>query len=113
MLEEGKINTDEAEELLDSIEKKVETGKPPTKIQGKKLKIRVESEDGEKVNINIPLSLGKFLMRFIPPQQVGRLAGAGVDLEAILGHIDELENMDEDIVNVESEDGEKVRIYIE
>jgi hypothetical protein len=111
MLEEGKINAKEAEELLESIEsKKEKTLKPKTR--GKKLKIQVDSEDGDKVNISIPLSLARIMSSFIPKSQGNSLKEKGIDIETILNHIDELEDIDEDIVNIEAE-GEKVRIYIE
>ncbi len=112
MLEEGKINAQQAEELLNSIEKKVGGKRNTLKAKGKKLRVRVESEDGEKVNISIPLSLAKLATRFISKAQHESLESAGVDLTTIVEHIEELENMEEDIVNVES-DEEKVRVYIE
>ncbi|MCD5383442.1 hypothetical protein LR066_01600 [candidate division WOR-3 bacterium] len=112
MLEEGKINTGQAEELLYSIEKKVEDTKVVKAVSGKKLRIKVESEEGENVNVCIPLSLAKIATHFIPKEKHKSLESSGVDIEAIIQHIDELGDIEEDIVNVES-DGEKVRIYIE
>ncbi|MDD5529730.1 MAG: hypothetical protein PHX21_06830 [bacterium] len=118
MLENGKINAEEAEKLLQSIDKKMETQDKPKKIiltkgSGKKLKVRVESEGGkENVNISIPLSLAKLVAGFIPKEQQRTMEAQGIDLNTILGHIDELEAMGEDLVNVDS-DNEKVRIYIE
>ncbi|MFA5033552.1 MAG: hypothetical protein WC614_11105 [bacterium] len=119
MLENGKINADEADKLLQSIDKKIKTVDMPrkpifTKGSGKKLKIRLESnEDGsKKVNISIPLSLAKLVSGFIPKEQQRTMEAQGIDLNTILGHIDELEATGEDLVNVES-DNEKIRIYIE
>lgn len=117
MLEDGKINAEEAEKLLQSIDKKVKVGKECCAIipgKGKKLKIRVESKEGgnEKVNVSIPLSLAKLVANFIPKEQQKSMEESGVDLNTILGHIEELEATGEDIVNVDSEN-EKVRIYIE
>lgn len=117
MLEQGKLSAEEAEELLQSIDKKVEPEKSPgsPRIKGKKLKIKVESkgEDGDNVNISVPLSLAKLMARFVPKEQQKSIESAGVDLGAALEHIEELETMEEDIVNIESQDGDKVRIYIE
>ncbi|MDD2890093.1 MAG: hypothetical protein PHE49_05570 [bacterium] len=119
MLEGGKINAEEAEKLLQSIDKKMETPDKPKKIiltkgSGKKLKIRVESNESgkENVNISIPLSLAKLVAGFIPKEQQRTMEAQGIDLNTILGHIEELESTGEDIVNVDS-DNEKVRIYIE
>ena len=121
MLEAGKINADEADKLLQSIDKQIKPMDMPqsrkpifTKGSSKKLKIRVESNEGgsEKVNVSIPLSLAKLVSGFIPKEQQRTMEAQGIDLNTILGHIDELEAMGEDLVNVES-DNEKIRIYIE
>lgn len=117
MLEEGKINAEEAEKLLQSIEKKVPAVKGCCTVstgKGKKLKIRVEPKEGgkEKVNVSIPLSLAKLVTNFIPKEQQKEMEASGVDLDTILAHVEELEATGEDIVNVDSEN-EKVRIYIE
>lgn len=117
MLEEGKINAEEAEKLLESIEKKVPAVKGCCSVstgKGKKLKIRVEPKEGrgERVNVSIPLSLAKLVSNFIPREQMKKMEESGVDMDTILSHIDELEATGEDIVNVDSEN-EKVRIYIE
>ena len=112
MLEEGKINAQQAEELLDSIEKKIGNENKPSKVIGKKLRVKVVSEDGEKVNICIPLSLAKLATGFVSKSHRASIESAGVDLSAIIEHIDELQDMGEDILNVES-DNESVKVYIE
>ena len=113
MLEEGKINAEEAEKLLQSIDKKIKTGKECCAVapgKGKKLRIRVDGD--EKVNVSIPLSLAKLAANFIPKEQQKTMEESGLDLNTILGHIEELEATGEDLVNVDSEDV-KVRVYIE
>jgi hypothetical protein len=116
MLEQGKIDAKQAEGLLESIEKKVGQEKNPAKVRakGRKLRVVVQSkeEGGENVNISIPLSLAKLVTKFIPKDKRESMESSGVDVGEILAHIDELEGMDEDIVNVDSGD-EKVRIYIQ
>lgn len=116
LLEQGKISAEEADKLLQSIDKKLRAtaSAEPSRGKGKKLKIIVESksEGGDNVNISVPLSLAKLVAGFIPKERQKTMESAGVDLGAILGHIEELESMEEDIVNVESGE-EKVRIYIE
>ena len=116
MLEQGKIDAKQADELLGSIEKKVGEEKIPAKVRtkGKKLRIVVKSkeEGGEHVNISIPLSLAKLVTNFIPKDKRESMESSGIDVGEILAHIDELEGLDEDIVNVDSGD-EKVRIFIE
>jgi hypothetical protein len=116
MLEQGKIDAKQAEGLLESIEKKVGREKSPAKVRakGRKLRVVVQSkeEGGENVNISIPLSLAKLVTKFIPKDKRESMKSSGIDVGEILGHIDELEGLDEDIVNVDSGD-EKVRIYIQ
>lgn len=113
MLEEGKIKADEAEELLESIEKKTGVAeKSKSSSKGKKLRVRVETNEGENVNINIPLSLAKLITKFIRKHYQESVEFAGIDLDEVLSHIDEQEDIKEDIVNVDA-DGQKVRIYIE
>lgn len=119
MLEEGKIKAEEAEKLLQSVDKKVKTtgeASINSNGKGKKIRIKVESNEDsdEKVNVNvsIPLSLAKLVAGFIPKEHQESMESAGVDLGMILGHIEELETQGEDIVNVDTED-KKVRIYIE
>jgi len=63
MLEEGKITSDEAFQLLSTLEQK----KTTPSIRNKFLRIRVqEGGDRTKVNVNVPIALVKIAQRFIP-----------------------------------------------
>ena len=87
MFSEGKISIEEAEELLGALEdsqfKEVTTGGKP-----RWLRIRVVEEGKETAKINIPLSLVRFGMKFVPPHTRKQMVEKGVDPEDILREIE-------------------------
>ncbi|MBN1971679.1 MAG: hypothetical protein JXR48_12965 [Candidatus Delongbacteria bacterium] len=123
MVKEGKISAEEAEKLLDAIytqkpepkkEVEVQINKSSIKDLKGKLVISVESHDGDNVNVNLPLKLASVATKFIPKNKMADIKAEGIDLVDILSNIDEVINeLDGDIVNVESKSGDLVRIYIE
>ena len=122
MLADGKISPQEADELIDAIGKKPETavvvkslkdGKGKVNLSGK-LRIEVKSASGDDVKIAVPLKLANLITTFVPKDKISKLEENGVNLNEIFSNIDGFtKNMDEDIVNVQSADGDNVRIYIE
>lgn len=79
----------------------------------KYLKVRVKSNDGDKVNINFPLSLAKLLLSF---NKNGFSKRVGVDvgddqIDQIISAVSNGES--DEIVNIESNDGDSVMIYVE
>lgn len=113
MVEEGKINTSEATELLDALEGDQEEISP--KKDAKWLKIRVRTmDDNPKVNVNIPISLVevglKLAQKFDPELEESGLDQ--IDLDEI---IEAVKNGTEGkIVDVEDEESQtKVKIYVE
>jgi hypothetical protein len=107
MVEEGKIKAEDAYKLIDAIEE-VEKSQ---KKEGKFLKIHVEEEDGEKVKISIPINLVKLIDKFIPKEAKEKIEEHGFNLNDLVSIIQE--GVSEPIVDVEGEDGEKVKIWIE
>ncbi len=110
MVEEGKLTSEKAVELIDAL-KGNEEATPITAAPRKEkmLRVRVESED-EKVNINIPLKLVK-TMEGTLDKVCSRSSMEGVDLNGILRGIEE--GVEGKIVDIETEDGEKVEIFID
>lgn len=111
LLEEKKISSTEAMELLEAL------GRPSAEGAGKRgraLRIRVYEEGSAepKVNINVPLGWAKFMAPFIEGKIKSRLADKGytVDLGKIQEAIDTQEPMK--IIDVQ-DGGDKVEIYIE
>lgn len=129
MLQSGKITVEEADKLLDALGTREQATEivPLKDSRGrkpKKLKVVVDTDNNgdqksAKVNISIPFSLirtiGPIAIKNMPKEAKQKLDESGVDIEQILADIDSIaENgLDEDIVNVDTAEGEKVRIYFE
>ncbi len=136
MVAEGKITVDDGERLLKAIteskkesdeekrnqivttivkkEKMNSNSTSSKKLKGK-LIIQVDSSEGDNVKINLPLKLANFAMNMIPKEKRVMINNEGVDLDEILGNIGDLvDEVDgEDIINIQSSNGDNVRIYIE
>jgi SHOCT-like domain len=133
MLAEGKITADEAERLIDAIERE-QPESPPTaaarpKPRPKYLRLVVNWEDDSagdgpgRVNVRVPLQLlraGVRLTSLIPPQALTRLnaelnrSGVPIDLTQLKPqHIEELiEQLDELTVDVDDAES-KVQVFCE
>jgi hypothetical protein len=82
------------------------------------LRIMVDSPDRDQVNVRVPLAMlrtGIKLLAVLPPKVSERLAEKGIDLAALRDLkggelVDELRDLH---VDVDSKNGEKVRIYCE
>ncbi|HOI41655.1 MAG TPA: hypothetical protein PK523_01800 [Elusimicrobiales bacterium] len=113
MLEEKRISSEEAMQLLEAVDKldRAETSVPK---RGRFLRIRVYEGKGEKakVNINVPLGWSKLLAPFIEGKIKARLQEKGYDLD--LGKIQEYIESGEAGRIVDVQDGDnKVEIYID
>lgn len=113
MLEEKRISSEEAMQLLEAVDKldRAEASGPK---RGRFLRIRVYEGEGEKakVNINVPLGWSKLLAPFIEGKIKARLQEKGYDLD--LGKIQEYIESGEAGRIVDVQDGNnKVEIYID
>lgn len=139
MLADGKITAEEAEHLLDALDSRVPdsasaTGRAPSAIKGdptpllnalpRFLHVKVDGEEGEKVDVKVPLALvrsGLKLTSLIPPQAMDQIntqmaeSGMSIDFSNFKPEdIDELiEALREMEINVDGKNGEKVRVYAE
>ena len=134
MLAEGKINAEEAETLLDALDTRTGSAKAPGEpaIKGdpgpliealpKFLYVKVNSENGDTVDVKIPVALvrsGLKLTSLIPPQAMDQIndsmseQGMSIDFSNLKPEdIDELvEALREMEINVDSANGDKVRVY--
>ena len=134
MLAEGKINAEEAERLLDALggnsgttagtSGPAITGDPGPLIEAlpKYLYVKVLAENGDNVDVKIPIALvrsGLKLTSLIPPQAMDQINdsmsehGMSVDFSNLKPEdIDELvEALREMEINVNSTNGDKVRVY--
>lgn len=132
MVAEGKISADEAGRLLDAIGSRTAAPEVPTGIHGdpapllnalpKFLYVKVLSEAGDNVNVKIPIALirsGLKLTSLIPPQAMDQLSksmsehGMSIDFSNLKPEdIDDIvEALREMEVNVDSANGDQVRVY--
>lgn len=111
MLAEGKITADEAEELLNALYTDKDKGIQMPRKEAKFLRVKVWEEGKEKVNVNLPLSLAKFALKFIPTEAKLSMEEKNIDLDAI---IQEIMNgtANGKIVQVE-EDDQRVEVVLE
>ena len=134
MLAEGKITAEEAERLLDALDAHASAATTPAgpAIKGdpgplidalpKFLYVKVMAENGDNVDVKIPIALvrsGLKLTSLIPPQAMDQINdsmsehGMSVDFSNLKPEdIDDLvEALREMEVNVDSANGDKVRVY--
>ncbi|OED59326.1 SHOCT-like domain-containing protein [Acholeplasma laidlawii] len=113
LLKSGVITPDEAEKLLSALMDKPEheliTVPNEKKQSFRMLKIIVDTADGEKVRINIPVEFAKLLKN-------GKFGNAKlddyeIDLDSILMMVNQ--GVLGEILTVDTEDGDKVRIIVE
>ncbi|WP_010096464.1 hypothetical protein [Ornithinibacillus scapharcae] len=115
MMEQGKIDAEKASELIALLKEKDKDSTKKSSYLDKTLKIRIQSEEYDRVNVNLPIRLFQVLIK----------AGYGIasnipeakkyvnelDIDLILEAIDnELEGQ---IVDIESGNGDKVAVFIE
>ena len=126
MLADGKITADEAERLLDALQDKNTETSPQTALAKtldnlpKYLFLKVDSADGDKVNIRVPLKLVKagIKLQALLPQDAqvkinAKLNEKGINLEDFKNENlkDILDALTEFEMNVDDKKGDKVRVY--
>lgn len=115
LVEEGKLSSEEAAELIKEVES---ISQEPEKIskpsQKKFIFVQIRSEDGDNVDIRLPLSMANLLKATIPG--VISKSAPQMNVEEITNQIsaalEELPNTEEDFVNITSSDGSTVRIFV-
>lgn len=136
MVADGKISAEEGEKLLKAVnenlgrtkekeavvdvsevvfEKKegVSSASKIAHLKGK-LVIDIESSDGDNVKVNLPLKLASLAVNMLPKDKIATIEKEGVDIRSILTNINDIvEEMDGDLVNIESSNGDLIRIYID
>lgn len=119
MLAQGKISAEEADRLLDKLgAAKPAEGPAAGGAAPKFLRVTVDSHDGDKVNVRVPLALvrtGIKLSAMMPKEAGEKLQASGVDLSHLSGlKGDELvEALRELQVDVDSKEGDRVKVFCE
>jgi len=119
LVEEGKIDKEKASELITILQGKDQpelvTTKKEAPYGNKMLKIRVTSDEGDNVNVNLPINLVKAVLKVGTniaekiPEAEKYVKDINVDLL-----IEAIENeLDGEIVNITSANGDKVFVVIE
>jgi hypothetical protein len=126
MLAEGKITSDQAAQLLEKLGRQdgernpvvADTSGSHKSSVPKYLRVVVDSTDGDKVNIRIPLALvrtGIKLSTMLPSKASEKMKEQGIDLSALseLRGDEFLQALEELTVDVDSSNGDAVRIFCE
>ncbi|BES64618.1 hypothetical protein SANA_10570 [Gottschalkiaceae bacterium SANA] len=114
MLTSGKITQDQALELLAALEEGREESIKKPSTEKKFLRVRVQDgNEGDKVNINIPLGLVKvglkLASKYADDEDLKALDN--IDFDEVLEMIEQ--GAEGKIVEVDTKDGEKVEIIVE
>lgn len=113
MLEKGTIDAEEANELLSTLEKRDTAFKKPetSSKKPKFIRILVEENGEEKVNISIPMLLAKTALKIMPKKAKEQMDENDVNLDEILSAIND-ESSPKKIVDI-NDDGDHVAISLE
>jgi hypothetical protein len=114
MLKNGEISVDEADKLLESLGTDAQStalARKKDNLASRFIRIQVNSQSGDNVRVNLPLSLAKVGMSFIPQEAKVEMESHGVNLESIIEAIEQ--GADGELVNIEASSGEVVRIYLD
>ncbi len=114
-LKEGKISTEEADQLLTNLSAPVavEGKRSGSTLNKKFLRIRVTDSGNMVVNVNIPLALAEVGLKMVPKEKL-TIKGQEINIDHILDLIQE--GTEGELVNMDiSDKGKetKVRIYID
>jgi ribosomal protein L21E len=114
MLSDGTISADEAEKLLNALTEEKENfqeviiNKPKKGKSFKMLRVLVDSKEGDKVRVQIPVEFAQLLKTAKFNSQVGDL---DIDIDAIVEMV--VNGVEGEIVNVESSDGDIIKVVVE
>ncbi len=113
MLEKGTIDAKEADELISTLEKRDTVFEKPevNKSKPRFIKILVEENGEEKVNISIPILLAKTALKIMPKKAKEQMEDQNVNLDSILAAIDN-DSTKGKIVDI-NDDGDHVSISLE
>lgn len=113
LLEEGKINSDQASELIDAVKEEksiTQTGIQRTDIKDKNLKINVLKEGKNKVNLSIPLRFAKAIMKATGKLPVKVHGIKDIDLKVLKTAIET--GSDGRILDFKTDEGHQVEMII-
>lgn len=119
LVEEGKLDKEKAGELINVLQGKDQPElvavKKEVPYSNKMLKIRVNSSEGDNVNVNLPINLVKAVLR-VGTNIAERIPEAAkyvkdIDVDLLIAAIEN--ELDGQIVDIISANGDKVLVVIE
>lgn len=113
MVEEGKIDSDKAAELIEALSNSTELQQTPVMVNSDKMiKIRVFSNTKDTVNVNIPVKFLKSIGNAVNNVKIPGISDQeGINVKMIMDAIDS--GLSGKIVDVKSENGDIVEVSIE
>ena len=113
MMEEGKIDSDKASELIEAINLKPDSQQPTKTVNSDKmLRVKVISSTEDNVNVNIPINFLKAIGTAVNNIKIpGVSEQEGIDIKMIMEAIDS--GLEGKIVDVKSANGDIVEVAIE
>ena len=128
LLESGRINAEQASELLRALggaprESSAPPPPPPPARTGTARLLRISIDAGgdegdkknAKIRVNVPLGLAKFATRFLPVEAKGELEAQGIDLEELIAALSS-ETPEGRLVDIDVDDdgdGKRAKIVVE
>lgn len=116
MVEEGTMTAEQAIELMSAMEIDVTAQSSINNIYNKKMfRVIVDSEDGDKVNVQFPVGAIKKLLKATGKLPIPDEYLKDMDLSNIMEAVSECldEEIEGDFVNVEGADGTVVRVFVD
>ena len=113
MLEEGKVNADEAARLLGALDDQPSGGAAGAaggKARSLHIRVFKEGSDRARVNVHVPLALAKWALRFGGKHATAQVGDKELDMDEIEKFLDQAPG---EIMTVEDDDsGERVEITL-
>lgn len=113
MVEDGKIDSDKAVELIEAINKSTVSHQLPVSGNSEKmLRVRVLSSTEDTVNVNVPIKFLKAIGNAVNNIKIPGISDQeGIDIRMIMDAIDS--GLEGKIVDVKSSNGDIVEVTIE
>lgn len=116
MVEDGTVTAEQAADLMAAMNVDLQpSALAKTSYDKKMLRIIVDSNDGDKVKVQFPVGAIKKILKATGKLPIPDKHLEGVDLTAIMEAVSECldDEIEGDFVNVESSDGDIVRIFVD
>jgi hypothetical protein len=111
MLEEGKINVEEATRLIEAVESPQPVRRESSREKAEFLRILVWENGQEKVKVNVPLALARIAVKAIPNSARQQINAQGLDIDQLLAGV--VDNLKPGKLVEVQDGGDHVEIFLE